>query len=237
MTTATKPKSGYENWQDGINKAVGNDKWSAYDCEIQMAVNVFNRHLSGQGGYRTLDWQFIKTMMWVETGAEHRAWKSNPMQIGVLSDPGLGDLLASDKGGEIILPATISSSLNRANAKTIPSYNIRASIGSLLMKMANFATKSVPDTDTTTHEVTVKTGDSLDKIAKVQGSTIDVMKKLNPTAHVLRPGQVLKYQKASIKKVIIGWKSITDIEHRYVLQRRWRSALRKKTGLCIRIGA
>lgn len=35
------------------------------------------------------------------------------------------------------------------------------------------------------------------------------MQKLNPAAHVLRPGQVLKYQKASLKKVITGWKLIT----------------------------
>ena len=209
MTTATRAKSGYEKWQDGINKAVGDAKWDAYDCEIKVAVNEFNHHLTGTAGYLPLNWELIKAMMWTETGAEHEKWKSNPMQIGVLSDPGLGDLLASNKGGEIILPVATRSSLNRANATTIPRYNIRAGIGYLLMKMANFAIKSVPDADTKTYDITVKAGDSLDKIARVQGSTVDIMKKLNPTAHVLHPGQVLKYQKATMKKVIVGWKPNT----------------------------
>lgn len=60
--------------------------------------------------------------------------------------------------------------------------------------------------DTRIYEITVKPGDSLDKIARVQGSTVDTLKKLNPTAAVLRHGQVLKYQKASIQRVIVGWK-------------------------------
>jgi LysM domain len=84
-----------------------------------------------------------------------------------------------------------------------------AGIGYLLMKTANFAIKNVPDVDTRTYEVAVKAGDSLDKIARTQGSTVEVMKKLNQTAHTLRPGRVLKYQKASLKKVIVGWKPIT----------------------------
>jgi hypothetical protein len=77
------------------------------------------------------------------------------------------------------------------------------------MKMANFAIKSVPDSDLKIYELTVKAGDSLDKIAKAQGSTLEVMKKLNPAAIVLKPGQVLKYQKTSMQKVVVGWKHVT----------------------------
>ena len=209
MPTAVKPKSAFEKWQDGINKAVGDAKWSVYDCEIQMAVNEFNHHLAGKAGYSPLNWQLVKAMMWVETGAANPIWKISPIQIGNPGDPGLNSLLSGKEGGDLILPPTISGSLNRSSVTTIPSHNIRAGIGYLLMKMATFAIKSVPDVDTKTYEITVKAGDSLDKIAKVQGSTIEVMKRLNPTARVLRPGQTLKYQKASIKKVIVSWKHIT----------------------------
>ena len=43
------------------------------------------------------------------------------------------------------------------------------------------------------------------------------MKHLNPGAFVLRPGQVLKYRKSSIKRVIAGWSAInsTTIALRY----------------------
>ena len=56
-------RTGFEKWQDGLNAAVANDKWDAYDCEIQTAVNEFNRHLGGTAGYRSLDWQLIKAML------------------------------------------------------------------------------------------------------------------------------------------------------------------------------
>ena len=209
MTTASKPKSGYEKWQDYINNAVDNTRWDVYDCEIKMAVNEFNRHLSGQSGYRPLDWQLIKAMTWVETGAESKKWGSNPIQIGNPGDPGLTSFLTGNEGGNLILPPAWQGRLTVGTARTIPSHNIRAGIGYLLMRMANFSIKSVPDADTKTYEVTVKVGDSLDKIAKAQGSTIDAMKKLNPTAHVLRPGQALQYQKATMRKVIVGWKLMT----------------------------
>jgi hypothetical protein len=71
--------------------------------------------------------------------------------------------------------------------------------------------------DSKVYEITVKAGDSVDKIAKSQGSTIDTLKKLNPTAAVLRSGQVLKCQKASIRRVITSWRHIsaTSIAQRY----------------------
>ncbi len=45
MAIQAPPKTGFEKWQDGINKAVGNAEWNAWDFEIQMAVNEYNRHL------------------------------------------------------------------------------------------------------------------------------------------------------------------------------------------------
>jgi hypothetical protein len=204
-----RTKSGFESWRDGIDNAVGNTKWNSYDCEIQLAVNEFNRHLSGTDGYSPLDWQFVKAMTWVESGAGNPKWKNSPIQIGNRGDLGLGALLSGKEGGDLILPPHWQPRLTFASAQMIPSHNIRAGIGYLLMKMANFDIKSISDADAKIYDVTVKAGDSLDKIAKAQGSTLELMKKLNPTAHVLRPGQVLKYQKAVQKKVIVGWKPIT----------------------------
>ncbi|MGF6301821.1 MULTISPECIES: hypothetical protein [Paraburkholderia] len=57
----------------------------------------------------------------------------------------------------------------------------------------------------------------MDKMARAQGTTIETLRKLNPTATVLRPGQVLKYRKASVQNVIAGWHPIstTLIAQRY----------------------
>ena len=100
MVDQAPPKSGLEKWQDGLNTAVGNAQWNAWDCEIQLAVNEYNRHLAGTAGYVPLDWQLIKAMLWVETGADNAEWKTKPMQIGVPGDPGLASFL-SDKEGAI----------------------------------------------------------------------------------------------------------------------------------------
>jgi hypothetical protein len=209
MVTPARPKTGFEKWQDGINKAVGNPKWDTYDCEIRSAANEFNAQLSGQANYRPLDWQLIKAMLWVETGADKDLWKSNPMQIGMYNDPGLKALLSGKEGGELILPKTWLPKLTASSARAIPAHNIRAGIGYLLMRLASFATKSVLDPDSNIYDVTIKDKDSFEKIAKAQGSTVEVMKTLNPAVTILFPGKVLRYQKASMKKVIIGWKPVT----------------------------
>ena len=217
MAVQALQKTGFEKWQEGINAAVDNAKWDFWDCEIQTAVNEYNRHLSGEAGYRQLDWNFIKAMLWVETGANNSEWNFKPMQIGVAGDPGLTSFFSGKEGGNLILPPAWKGRLTVGSVRTIPAHNIRAGIGYLLMRMADFEHRSVLGTDSKVYEITVKPGDSPDKIAKTQGSTVDILKKLNPTATVLRPGQVLKYQKASIQRVIVSWRhlSTTLIAQRY----------------------
>ncbi|MFC5475380.1 LysM peptidoglycan-binding domain-containing protein [Paraherbaspirillum soli] len=208
MTTMNRSKPKFEDWQNYVNQGVNNAKWNVYDCEIQRAVDEFNRHLRDVAGYRPLDWQLIKAMTWVETGAKDEEWQTNPMQIGNDGDPGLRSLLIGNEGGNLILPPAWRGKLTYGTATNFVPHNIRAGIGYLLMRMANFAIKNVPDADTRTYELTVKAGDNFDKIARTQGTTIESLKQLNPGAHMLRPGQVLRYRKAAMRKVIVGWKFI-----------------------------
>jgi hypothetical protein len=182
-----------------------------------MAVDEYNRHLSGIAGYRPLDWQLIKAMLWVESGAADSEWNSKPMRIGVSGDPGLASLLSGNEGGDLILPPAWKGQLTMGSVRSMPAHNIRAGIGYLLMKTAHYEYRSVSNADVKIYEVIVKPGDSLDKIAKAQASTVDALRKLNPTATVLRPGQALKYQKASVQRVITSWRQIstTLIAQRY----------------------
>lgn len=53
------------------------------------------------------------------------------------------------------------------------------------------------------YEAVVKAGDSLNRIARAGGTTIDTIKRLNPGTAILRPGQILKYQKAAAQKIIV----------------------------------
>ncbi len=210
-TTRTPPKTDFQQWKDGVDKAAGDTRWDSWDCEIQRTVSEYNRHLSTTSGYMPLDWLLIKAMLWVESGATNSEWNSRPMRIGVSDDPGLTSFLYGNEGGDLILPPAWKGKITANSARTLPVHNIRAGVGYLLMKMAYYEYRSVLSDDTKIYEVTTKPGDSLDKIAKAQGSTVDILKKLNPTVIALRSGQVLKYQKASIKRVIIGWRSFSTM--------------------------
>jgi len=117
-----KPKNGFQVWQDYVNQAPSRpEQWNVYDCDIQIAVHEYNRHLANVAGYRSLDWHFIKAMTWVETGAGVPEWKSSPIQIGNPGDPGLTALLSGNEGGDLILPPTLARKLNAGTAARIPS--------------------------------------------------------------------------------------------------------------------
>jgi len=141
------------------------------------------------------------------------------MQIGVSTDPGLKVFLSGNEGGDLILPLAWKGRLTLASAKTIPSHNIRAGIGYFLMRLAKYEYRVVLDADTKIYEVVVKPGDSFDKIAKAQGSRSELMEKLNPGVNPLRLriGQKAKYQKASLQRIITGWRPIsaTSAKGRY----------------------
>ena len=215
MTTANKPaaKNRYELWQDTIAGALTDARWHEYDCDVQRAATEFNRHLADTQGYSAFDWRMIKAMIWTESGGPtHREWRSNPMQIGNPGDPGLQALLSAKEGGELIMPPDLMKKLTVANAGSAPQMNIRAGMAYLLMRLARFDVGTVQDkSDNKMYSVVVKAGDSLDKIARVNGTTVDNLKMHNASTGVLRAGKALRYQKAQIRKMIVGWESITTM--------------------------
>jgi len=217
MANPIPQKTGYEKWQGGLDKAVGDANWDIYDCEIQSAVGDFNRHLATTPGYIPVDWQLIKAMLWTETGAVNREWKSKPMQIGVQGDPGLTSLLSGKEGGDQILPPNVKDRLSVGAARTVPGYNIRAGIGYLLMRMAIFDYRTVMDDDTQEYQAIVKAHDSLDRVAKTNGTTVQILRDMNPKASAIRAGDKLLYKKAAVKLVIVGWRAITtgQVAQRY----------------------
>ena len=176
----------FADWCAGLAKAVDDPKWGFWDCETQVAVGEYNKHLAATPGFVALDWQLVKSMLWTETGANSPQWRTKPLQIGVPGDPGLSSLLGGKEGGELILLPEWQSRLTANAVKTIPEYNLRAGIGFLLMRLSNSEYRTVVADGATITKVTVKSGDSLDKIARAQGSTTDLLKRLNPAAAVLR---------------------------------------------------
>jgi hypothetical protein len=203
-------KSPYELWQATIDGALTDTRWHDYDCDIQRMVSQFNRHLAGTAGYVPLDWKFIKAMVWTESGGpDSRAWRDNPIQIGNPGDPGLTSLFSRNEGGELVIPPELQARLTIASTRTSPQMNIGAGVAYLLMRHAAYGFATVLDErDKASYDVVVKAGDTLEKIARSNGTTVDTLKKCNSKTSALHPGQSLKYQKASIQKIITRWSAI-----------------------------
>jgi hypothetical protein len=216
-TVQAKQESSLEKWKASLSKAAKDPRWDAWDFEIQSSVLDYNSHLHNTPGYISLDWRLIKAMAWVETGADSSQWNSKPMQIGVTGDPGLSAFLAEEEGSESIIPPLWKGTMNAASIRSTPAYNFRAGVGYLLMRLANFQFRSVPDADNKEYEVVVDSGDNLERIARRQATTVDLLKQLNPMVSTLHVGQVLKYKKGAIKRVITSWRHIStaSIAHRY----------------------
>ncbi len=150
-------------------------------------------------------------MVWTESGGpENRAWRSNPIQIGNPGDPGLRALLSDKEGGTLIIPDEYKDKLTIATVASTPRMNICAGVGYLLMRLATYAIATVPyERDKKTYEVAVKAGDSIDRIARANSTTIDTIKSLNAGIHTLHAGQTLKYRKAAVQKIIVRWSMAT----------------------------
>lgn len=213
--TAHKPvpraRTRNELWQDTIDTSLDDPRWHEYDADIACIVGEFNHHLCGARGYLPLDWRMIKAIIWTESGGPgNRAWPSDPMQIGDPADPRLHALLSGKDGGELVMPAALRNRLSLESAASSAQMNIRAGTAYLLMRLARYDAGTVPDaTDSAIYEVSVASGDSFDKIARANGTTIDTLKKCNPGTLILRPGQTLQYQKAAVRKIIAGWNLAT----------------------------
>lgn len=211
MASPSPAKDKFNQWAEGINNAAPGDiRWNQWDCEVQLALSEFNQHLQGVANYVPPDWRFIKSMLWVESGAGNEQWRIKPMQIGVAGDPGLKAFLSGEEGGELILPPLWRGRLTMDSARTMPAHNIRAGIGYLLMRMAYFEYQEVPSSDPAILETSVKKGDSLSRIAQQQGTTVGMLQRMNANSAVLQLGQKLIFRKASIQRVITGWRPLTS---------------------------
>jgi len=206
--TKASEKTLPQGWLNTVDRSKADPRWDAYDAEIKAALDEFQAHLSALSpDYVSPDWRIIKAMVWTETGGpDNAAWKARVMQIGNPGDPGLDDL---KKRGSLILPRGLLEKINAGVDD--PAVNIRAGIGYMLFRSVNVETKSIVNkNDSAFYEYTVKSGDNLSKIAPNLGTTVENLKDSNQgAATMLKPGQQLRYQKASMQQIIESWEAIT----------------------------
>ena len=205
-----------------MDDGVTNSAWDAYDTAIQTEVNAYNVKFQATAqttGYKPVDWKLCKAMLWVESGGPaSSAWTGRVMQIGNSGDPAIGVLRRGGEGSSSIMSIQLAADVKTDKIDT-PTINLRAGIAYLFTRMAQWQEQSVNDPkDPTVRAHTVVPGDTLDGIAKREGTTVAVLTSMNslngPTIH---SKQVLKFRKASIQRVISGWRDFTtgNIASRY----------------------
>lgn len=102
------------------------------------------------------------------------------MQIGNPGDPGLTSLPSGKEGGDRIVPPTWKGRLTVGSACSNSADNIRAGVGYLLMRMANFRMDTLVDPDSRIEKVTVTaSNNSLWNIARNTGTTVKNLQSLN----------------------------------------------------------
>jgi hypothetical protein len=196
-------------WTATIDTAITNKAWDDYDATIKAEVTEYNTRFAGTPEFVALDWKMFKALLWVESGGpSNAAWKGRVMQIGNPGDKGWPVIRDGKESAPLIMSEQLKKDVKGDINK--PELNIRAAMAYALVRLCKSEMRSVDDPkDATIYEHTVEKGESLASIATKKGSTLEVMKKLNPSAN-LQIGQKVKYRKASIQRVILGWMPLTS---------------------------
>ncbi|HLK62941.1 MAG TPA: LysM peptidoglycan-binding domain-containing protein [Bryobacteraceae bacterium] len=198
-------------WTRTVDDGKTNAAWDTYDSTIMKEVNDYNSKFKSTPGFKAADWTLFKALLWVESGGPgNPSWTKRVMQIGNPHDPGYKVLKGGTEGSSLVMSTQLASDIKR-NSIDDPQLNIRAGIAYVYTRMAKFDTKSVDDPkDASDHSYTVLPGDSLEKIAAKVGTTVEVLGKMNPAAkRMIHPKQVLKFRKASMQRVIVGWRDFS----------------------------
>ena len=207
-----------KKWIDTVHQGISDVKWHEYDNIIKKEVSSYKSRFS-RTSIPSVNWLYIKAMLWTESGGPtNRAWKTRPMQIGNPGDPGITTLKKGAEGSDIIMSKELFQAI-KAGRYNMPGINIKAGIAYLYSRMAKTEIKSVKDkNDKKLYNYTVAGGDSLEKIAKSNGTTVEELKSQNPTAvKMIKPGQQLIYHRAKRERFIKSWRpfTATNIAKRY----------------------
>lgn len=122
----------------------------------------------------------------------------------------MGCLKSGGEASSIIIEPQLKKKLDNINN---PEININAGITYLLNRLSRSEIKSLrSDTDKNQYVYVVVSGDNLSKIANKVNTTVDELNSSNVGKTVIiRPGDKLKYYKASMERVITGWRVINSV--------------------------
>ncbi|MEI7714366.1 MAG: LysM domain-containing protein [Rhodospirillales bacterium] len=201
-----------EGWKATMVAAAKNKSTADYDALVKTILDDYTKRFGKTPDlWRLPDAKLFKAIMLVESGGPAgSAWTTRVMQIGNPGDPALAVLRSKAQHSDLIMNADLQSRLADPKQFPIddPSLNIQAGIAYAFVRAAKFTTSWVADLSNLI-PYTVKSGDSLYRIALREHTSIEQLKTDNPTlAKVLHPGVVLKFHRGQYVTAISGWKAM-----------------------------
>ncbi|TKU00174.1 hypothetical protein FDW89_12090 [Citrobacter sp. wls830] len=193
------------------------ENWNIYDKFIFQAMSEMNRYLSKYPSYTSLDWLWIKAMLWTEGDADgHKyEWEHKPLRIGVPGDKAAPVVINRSEAVKLVIPSGSTwQSITSSNLIADPHMNIRAAIVYLMNRLSKSDIISVDDSnDKDPHTVMVSaikghsTFSDIVKDTNQIGTTMDILIRENPGVNPskVHDGQELRYRKGSMQRAIIGW--------------------------------
>ncbi len=206
-----------EKWKQSVDDGITNQTWDDYDDIIKREVEEYNRRLATTPGYICLDWKLFKAMEWVESGGpSNAAWKTRPMQIGNVGDPGYQALKTGEGAASLIMSDALTRDIKAGDINS-PDLNIRAGVAYAITRLSKSDIKPTDDPKDPVQEYTMLHDGTLFAVATKVGATLESIKALNPGVISVKKGQKVKYRKAKMKRVITGWRmaSTVSLAERY----------------------
>lgn len=186
-------------------------RWDEYDDTIKADVASYNAKFNNVAGYKPLDWRIVKAMVWTEILAGPKGnqaqWEKYPLQIGRFSaDAGAAVVRGGKENSDLITSPALRQQLqNNITGKN----NIRAGIAYLytiaVRNKVNWR-EAIDNPQIVEYAVQPKDG-GLAAIAKKLETTSDNIAGNSgiTKTDTLKPGQILRYQKAHLERYIEGW--------------------------------
>lgn len=186
-------------------------RWT-WDGFVIAELGLYNRYLAATPRYIAVQPDIVIAMVWVESGGpKSSTWWGRVMQIGNPTDLGWPALKERKEATDIVVRAELLSAIDRASQGDLnnPAFNIQVGIAYLFVRMVMSDVRSVLEAgDASIHVHTVRPGDTASEIAVEAGTTLDELQNSNSNVNLemLHAGQLLRFRKANMKRVVTGWR-------------------------------
>ncbi len=197
-------------WTATMDAAVADPCSPAYDQTIQAELRDYTARLRSTPGYVEPPFRLMKALLMIESGGPAApSWRGRVAQTGNLGDQGYGVLKTGSENSDLVMSPDLRATLASTFIND-PVLNGRAAIALVFTKAVIAVTVSAVDpADPLLRQHVMTKGDSFNRIAHTERSTVPDIRASNPSiSPALRLKERVSYHHASMVRQITSWNVI-----------------------------